>query len=103
MTTKTGTRGFVDRTAHDAAETVRSAAQQARRIPGLERAEGEIRGALGSASDLAIPNYDSLTAPQIVELLSGLPKAELAKIDGYERRHQNRKTVLHQLARVHPD
>ena len=49
---------------------------------------------MASESDLAIARYDSLTAEEIIGRLSELSQIDLAKIDSYERRHQNRTTVL---------
>ena len=49
--------------------------------------------------DLAIARYDSLTAEEIVARLSELSQIDLAKVDTYERRHENRTTVLSGSAR----
>ena len=46
---------------HGAAEAVKRTATQARRVPGVARAEGEVKGALASEEDLAIAGYDRLT------------------------------------------
>jgi len=47
--------------------------------------------------DLAIANYDSLTADEIVEKLPQLSQIELAKIAAYERKHGSRTTVLNRV------
>src|SRR5215218_4537265 len=73
-------------------------ARQARKVPGVARAEGQIKGAVASEGDLAIPRYDTLTAEEITAKLSGLSQVDLAKIDGYERKHQNRATVLGRIS-----
>jgi ferritin-like metal-binding protein YciE len=75
------------------AQTKRTA-RQARRVPGVAQAEGQIKGAVASEGDLAIARYDQLTAEEIVARLSDLSQIDLAKIDSYERRNQNRSTVL---------
>lgn len=75
----------------------------ARRVPGVAQAEGEVRGAVASADDLAIADYDSLTVEQINERLSDLPQVELAKIDGYERRHQDRTTITERVSSLRGD
>jgi hypothetical protein len=75
-----------------------TAAQQARRLPGVEPAEGEARGAVAREQDLPIRNYDQLTANEIVERLARLSEADLHKIDAYERKHGNRKTVHDKVA-----
>ena len=69
-------------------------ARQARKVPGVARAEGEIKGAVASEGDLAIARYDSLTAQEIIDRLGELSQIDLAKIDAYERKNQNRSTVL---------
>jgi len=74
-----------------------TATRQARRAPGVEQAEGEARGVAAREQDLPIRNYDQLTAREIVERLERLSKPELRKIDAYERKHGNRKTVHHKI------
>jgi ferritin-like metal-binding protein YciE len=69
-------------------------ARQARKVPGVAQTEGQIKGAVASESDLAIARYDSLNADEIVARLSELSQIDLAKVDAYERRHQNRTTIL---------
>ena len=69
-------------------------ARQARKVPGVAQAEGQIKGAVASEGDLAIARYDSLTAEEIAGRLAELSQIDLAKIDSYERKNQNRTTVL---------
>lgn len=71
--------------------------RQARKVPGVSQAEGEVKGAVASEADLAIPGYDSKNASEIVSALTGISQVELGKIDAYERRHQNRSTVLERI------
>jgi len=59
--------------------------------------EGQIKAAVASEEDLAIPRYDSLTAEEIVTKLPELSQIDLAKIDSYERRQHNRTTVLSRI------
>ena len=63
-------------------------------MPGVARAEGEIKGAVASEGDLAIARYDTLTADEIISRLAGLSQIDLAKVDAYERRNQDRSTIL---------
>ena len=70
-----------------------TAARQARRVPGVEPAEGEARGAVAREQDLPIRNYDQLTADEIIQRLGRLSEPDLHKVDAYERKHANRKTV----------
>jgi ferritin-like metal-binding protein YciE len=72
--------------------------RQARKVPGAARAEGAVKGAVASESDLAIARYDSLNADEIVARLSQLSQIDLAKVDVYERRHENRTTVLDRVS-----
>jgi ferritin-like metal-binding protein YciE len=69
-------------------------ARQARKVPGVAQAEGQIKGAVASEGDLAIARYDALTAEEIVGRLAELSQIDLAKIDSYERKNQNRTTIL---------
>src|SRR6476620_8162906 len=72
-------------------------ARKARKVPGVAQAEGQVKGALASEGDLAIARYDSLTADEISAKLTDLSQIDLAKIDSYERKNQNRTTVLSRI------
>ena len=72
-------------------------ARQARKVPGVAQAEGQVKGALAAEGDLAIARYDSLTADEIAAKLTDLSQIDLAKIDSYERKNQNRTTVLSRI------
>ena len=67
-------------------------------MPGVAQAEGQVKGALASEGDLAIAGYGKLTAAEIVEKLAHLSQVDLAKIDAYERKNENRKTILSRIA-----
>jgi len=81
----------------------RRTARNARKVPGVAQAEGEIKGAVASQADLAIARYDALTANEVVGKLSELSQIDLAKIDAYERRNQNRTTVLSRITSLRGD
>lgn len=94
----------------EAAEAVRAgaskvtrASRQARRVPGVAQAEGEIKGAVASAEDLAISRYDTLTAEEIAGRLPALSQVDIAKIDAYERRNENRTTILDRIDALRGD
>ena len=72
-------------------------ARQARKVPGVAQVEGEIKGAVASEGDLAIARYDKLTAEEIAGRLSELSQIDLAKVDAYERKNENRTTVLSRI------
>ena len=74
------------------------AARQARKVPGVAQAEGQVKGAVASEGDLAIARYDSLTVEEINGRLPELSQIDLAKVDSYERRHQNRTTILDRVS-----
>jgi ferritin-like metal-binding protein YciE len=99
--TKTGAADAARETGKAAAKSTREAAtktkraaRQARKAPGVAQAEGQVKGAVASQSDLPIARYDKLTADEIVAKLTDLSQIDLAKVDSYERRHENRSTVL---------
>lgn len=50
------------------------------------------------AADLPIDGYDDLAARQVVDRLGALGRADLAKVEAYEREHRNRSTVLGKIA-----
>ena len=53
---------------------------------------------MASEEDLAIARYDSLTAEEVVSKLPELSQIDLAKVDSYERKNQNRTTVLSRIS-----
>jgi ferritin-like metal-binding protein YciE len=77
--------------------TAKRTARRARKVPGVARAEGTVKGAVASESDLAIANYDSLSADEILGRLSELSQVDLAKVNAYERKNQNRSTVISRI------
>lgn len=50
--------------------------------------------------DLAIPDYDSLAASQVVPRLAGLTPDELADVRAYEAAGRGRKTILNRIAQL---
>jgi ferritin-like metal-binding protein YciE len=81
----------------------RTAKRSARKAPGAARAEGAAKGAVASAQDLPIARYDQLTADEIVARLSDLSQVELAKLAVYERKNDNRSTVLDRVSSLQGD
>jgi len=47
-----------------------------------------------SAAELAIPSYDSLSAPQVVQRLDGLSRDEVEAVRAYEAATRGRRTIL---------
>lgn len=92
--TTTGAADAVREVGGTARKAAKRGARQARKVPAVVQAEGKLKGVVASESDLAIARYDSRTADEILGRLADLAQGELAKIDAYERRGQNRSTVL---------
>lgn len=88
----------VRQTARAAKTRAKRTARQARKVPGVAQVEGQVKGAVASEQDLAIARYDSLTAEEILGSLRELSQIDLAKVDSYERKHDNRTTVLSRIS-----
>jgi ferritin-like metal-binding protein YciE len=101
--TETGAADAVKATARRASAKTKSTARKARNVPGVAQVEGEVKGALASAEDLAIARYDQLTAEEIAGKLSELSQIDLAKVDAYERKGENRTTVLSRISSLRGD
>jgi hypothetical protein len=86
------------RTARKASATTKRTARQARKVPGVAQVEGQVKGVTATEDDLAIAGYDSFTVEEINGRLSSLSQIDLAKIDSYERRHQDRSTILSRVS-----
>ena len=85
-------------TARKTTATAKRQSRQARKVPGVARTEGAVKGAVASEGDLAIARYDSLTVEEINGRLASLSQIDLAKVDAYERKHQNRTTVTERIS-----
>jgi ferritin-like metal-binding protein YciE len=96
------TTGAAD-AARKTAAAGRRTARQARKVPGVARAEGRVKGAAASEGDLAIARYDELTADEIAGKLAALSQVDLAKIDSYERKNQSRATILTRISSLRGD
>ncbi len=108
--TKTGaadaTRAAGQKAASKARKTTKTAkrqSRQARKVPGVARAEGAAKGAVATEGDLAIAGYDSLNANEISDRLPSLSQIELAKVDAYERKNENRTTILERISSLQGD
>ena len=95
--------GGAKRTARKGTAGARRSARQARKVPGVARAEGTVKGAVASESDLAISAYDSLGADDILEKLPELSQVELARIAAYEAKNQNRSTITSKVESLQGD
>ena len=115
-----GERSY-DVTATGAADTVREAGKQAENAArktapatkrttrqvgkpaAVARAGRQANGAGAADGDLAIADYETLTAQEITDKLTGLSQSELAKIDSYERTHRNRTTIRSRISTLQAD
>ncbi len=91
------------RAAAKTSAATRRTARKTRKVPGVAQVEGEVKGAVAAEGDLAIAGYDGLTADEITSKLPSLSQIDLAKIDAYERRHQDRTTILSRIETLRGD
>ena len=75
-----------------AATTVAAAAEPK---PAKRRAVARTSTTSGAA--LAIDGYDSLPATNVLALLDGLSRKELADVAAFESQHRARRTILHRI------
>ena len=92
-----------ERVARRATAGAKRTARQAGRVPAAAWAEGQLKGVTASADDLAIAGYDELTADEIVAKLAELSQIELAKVDAYERKHDDRSTIRTRISALRGD
>ena len=57
-------------------------------------------GQVTAVDDLAIPDYDNLSASQVVPRLAGLSTEELEAVRRYEAMARGRKTILNKIAQL---
>jgi hypothetical protein len=71
---------------------------------GTRRAERPVAEATATTwpavGELAITDYDSLSASQVVTRLHGLDDGELEAVRAYEIAHRGRKTILNKVAQL---
>ena len=85
--------GKAKRTTRRGTGQAKRTARQARKVPGVARAEGTVKGAVAGESDLPISNYGSLSANEVQGKLSELSQVDLAKVNAFERKNQDRSTI----------
>lgn len=69
-------------------------------IPRIGSDAGADPAPTASAADLAIPQYDSLSAIQVVPRLEGLTEAELTQLRQYEAATRARRTILAKISQL---
>lgn len=92
-------RGVVE---HRSSSVVNGRAPVGGSEPELAGADGALvdAGPAPEAAALAIPDYDSLSASQVVPRLSGLLADELAAVGSYEGANRGRKTILNRVRQL---
>ena len=85
-------------TAKKTATKAKRQTRQARKVPGVARAEGRAKGAVAKQSDLPIAGYDKLKADEVTAKLPELSQVDLAKVDTYERKNDDRTTVTEKVS-----
>lgn len=91
---------FLQRVGARGKELGADASERARQVPGVAEAEGRVRGAVAREQDLPIRDYDRLTVQQINDQLRGLSEVDLRKVEAYEARTKNRKTVRDRISNL---
>ena len=82
------------RAARQSTGQAKRTARQARKVPGRGACRGHGQGRRRPRSPIwRSPNYDSLSADEILDKLAELSQVDLAKVNAYERKNQNRSTV----------
>lgn len=88
----------------DGSEPGAANAPAPRATPGPTRATSAKAAAGGAdaidASTLAVPDYDSLAASQVIPRLAGLTDDELEAVRAYEAGHRGRKTILNKIVQI---
>ena len=78
----------------DAPSAAETAARRA-----TESAPAPVRSS-AAAADLAVADYDSLAASQVIPRLAGLSADELEAVRSYEAGHRGRKTILGKISQL---
>ncbi len=68
--------------------------------PSEAEAAVEVDDTVLDDATLAIPDYDSLAASQVIPRLAGLGDGELEAVRAYERAKRGRKTILNKIAQL---
>jgi hypothetical protein len=78
----------------------RSAPASGRPAPTASRPTPAAAAASVDAASLGIPDYDALSASQVVPRLAGLGATELEAVRAYEAANRGRKTILSKIAQL---
>lgn len=81
-------------------DTARKRSRSTEPMDQLVRVADRARLSIGAGSSLPIAGYDEMTASQVNGRLTDLSRPELRRIQDYESRHANRKSVLEAIERA---
>lgn len=94
-------------TSEPAADTAAPAKQRTTKTSAAKKAPAKAKTPVKKAAakapavaSLSIPDYDSLSASQVVSRLRGLDAADLAAVKAYENATRGRKTILTKIAQL---
>jgi hypothetical protein len=78
----------------------RHAAPPSETVGTQQAAETTAATSAPGVATLVIPDYDELSASQVVERLDGLQASELDAVRGYEEAHRARRTILYKIEQL---
>jgi ferritin-like metal-binding protein YciE len=98
----------IEDAARDAGAAARRTARQARKVPGVAQAEGQVKGAVADEEDRATvlsrietlrgdepwPGYDELNVSDVQAALSTRDDRQIEQVRSYESSHKNRAGVI---------
>lgn len=90
------------RPAKKPATRTRTAAKKAAATKSAATTKSAAAGSTAAGS-LAIPDYDSLSASQVVKRLQGLDPSDLDAVKAYESQTRGRKTILNRITQLQKD
>ena len=90
----------IERVLGSSRDRLEDAGRRTRLSDGMTRLARTARRSVAAGDEVAIADYDHLTARQVQTRLPDLTMGELRQLRDYERRHANRKTVLDAVERL---
>jgi hypothetical protein len=90
----------VERRLRDLLPGQRPATQDHRPSPPAAEEPKAPPAASGGDLDRLIPDYDALSASQVVKMLEGLSQGDLEAVAEYESSHRRRTTILHRISQL---
>lgn len=69
-------------------------------VPVHDQGAAATNGSVPLESELAVPDYDSLAASQVVPRLAMMSAADLRAVLAYEQGHRHRQTILNRVSQL---